>query len=386
MSPHLIRIDALRGIAILMVIQTHFFAGASAYEYLHVPTEGLDLLRSGTAGVDLFFILSAYLLTANLLRQRDRPGVIASFFLRRALRILPMYLLLIVGGFTIEALWLRAGGSTETWLWSRHYPLSTYLLFLQNWRFGLDGDFSARFFAPTWSLAVEEHFYLLLPLLATRLEPRRLAVVAIAWISIATPIRILLLLEFGWIAPATWTIARLDSFGWGILIALAPTLWPGLAKRFDPRLAIGAGIVLFVVLTQFAPYLLPGGRKDNVFGATWIGLAMALATFGVVNRGTEPRQPGSPMRGLAWCGARCYSLYLLHVPVLGLIFLAAGRVEKPMVDDIATLGLVVLATGLTLVIADFCYRHVELPFMELAGRLAPNRGQAGGAISVAAAE
>ena len=206
-----------------------------------------------------------------------------------------------------------------------------------------------------------------MPLLATRLEPRRLAYVAVAWISVATPIRIFLLLEFGRITPATGTIARLDWFGWGILIALAPTLWPDLTKRFDPRLAIGAGIVCFVIVVLFAPYLMPGGHKDNVFGATWIGLAMALATFGVVNRSTEPRQSGSLMRGLGWCGARRYSLYLLHAPIIGLIFLAAGRVQKPKIDDLATLGLAVLATGLTLLIADFCYRRVELPFMELAG-------------------
>ena len=136
---------------------------------------------------------------------------------------------------------------------------------MQNWRLGLDGHWSAQFFAPTWSLAVEEHFYLLLPLIATRLEPRRLAVVAIAWILLATPMRIFLLLEFGGIAPTTWTIARLDAFGWGILIALAPNLWPSLAKRFDPRLAIGAGSALFVIVVLFAPYLLPGGRNDNVF-------------------------------------------------------------------------------------------------------------------------
>jgi peptidoglycan/LPS O-acetylase OafA/YrhL len=92
------------------------------------------------------------------------------------------------------------------------------------------------------------------------------------------------------------------------------------------------------------------------------------------------------MRGLARRGARCYSLYLLHSPILGLIFLAAGRVEKPKVDDLATLGLAVFAAGLTLIIADIRYRRVELPFMELAGRLAPNRGQAAGTIPVAAAE
>ena len=72
------------------------------------------MLGSGALGIDLFFILSAYLLTANLRRQQDRPGVIPTFFLRRALRILPMFLVLIFSDFTIEALWPRAGGSTDT--------------------------------------------------------------------------------------------------------------------------------------------------------------------------------------------------------------------------------------------------------------------------------
>ena len=216
------------------------------------------------------------------------------------------------------------------------------------------------------------------------IEPRRLALVAIAWILLATPMRVFLLLELGGIAPATWTIARLDSFGWGMLIALAPTLWLGFAKRFDPRLVIATGAALFVNVVLFAPYVLPGGRNDNVFGATWIALAMALITFGVVNYGAEPRQPGRALRALAWCGARCYSLYLLHVPILGLIFLAAGQMDKPKVDDLATLGLAALAAGLTLIAADFCYRRVELPFMELAGRLAPHRRQAVEAVTLAA--
>ena len=96
MSPHFIRIDALRGVAILMVMQLHIFFITFTYDYLNFPTAARYLLRSGGAGVDLFFILSAYLLTTNLLRQRDRPGVITTFFARRALRILPMFLILIL--------------------------------------------------------------------------------------------------------------------------------------------------------------------------------------------------------------------------------------------------------------------------------------------------
>jgi peptidoglycan/LPS O-acetylase OafA/YrhL len=147
MSPHFIRIDALRGVAILMVMQLHIFFITFTYDYLNFPTAARYLLRSGGAGVDLFFILSAYLLTTNLLRQRDRPGVITTFFARRALRILPMFLILIFSGFAIEALWLKVGGTTDVWLWHDHFPLSTYLLFLQNWRLPIRRKLR---YAPSW--------------------------------------------------------------------------------------------------------------------------------------------------------------------------------------------------------------------------------------------
>jgi peptidoglycan/LPS O-acetylase OafA/YrhL len=200
------------------------------------------------------------------------------------------------------------------------------------------------------------------------------------------PMRILLLLEFGGLAPYTWTIARLDAFGWGILIALTPSLWPSLANRFDPRLAIGAGSAIFVIVLLFAPYLLPGGWNDNVFGTTCVDLAMALITFGVVSHGAEPRQPAAAIRTLAWCGERCYSLYLTHFPMLGLIFLASGRIQKPKVDDLSTLCLALLAAGLAFLTANICYRRIERPFMELAGRFAPHRDRVVETIAVPAAE
>ena len=92
------------------------------------------------------------------------------------------------------------------------------------------------------------------------------------------------------------------------------------------------------------------------------------------------------MRSLAWCGERCYSLYLVHFPMLGLIFLASGRIQKPKVDDLSTLSLALLAAGLALVIADICYRRIERPFMELAGRFAPHRDLVAETIAIPAAE
>jgi peptidoglycan/LPS O-acetylase OafA/YrhL len=113
---------------------------------------------------------------------------------------------------------------------------------------------------------------------------------------------------------------------------------------------------------------------------------MALVTFGVVNHTGEPRQAGPVMRWFAWCGERCYSLYLVHFPMLGLIFLASGRIQKPRVDDLSTLSLALLAAGLAFIIADVCYRRIERPFMALAGRFAPHRDLVAETIAIPAAE
>ena len=191
---------------------------------------------------------------------------------------------------------------------------------------------------------------------------------------------------FGKFAPATWTIARLDAFGWGVLIALAPTLWPDLAKRLKPRVAVGAGAYLFIVVVLFAPYLTPGGSDDNVLSTAMIDLVLALTTFGVVNYETEPLQSRAGTHALAWCGKRCYSLYLLHMPLLGLVFLGAGPNQPPTVDGFGSLGLVALTIGLTLSLADICYRRIETPFMDLAGRLTQRRRGLGGVAPLTAAE
>ena len=374
MTSRLARIDALRGVAILLVLQLHHLSSSRAYAGLGLPNWALDLLGGGRAGVDLFFVLSAYLLTSNLLRHRDRPMLAQTFYLRRAFRILPMYAALLVVGLTAGFLYTRAGGSPDAWLWKDRYPLWAYLTFQQNWLYGLDGYPVAQFFAPTWSLAVEEHFYLFLPLLATRLAPRRLAQIAFVWVVVALPIRAVLFEHVSAMAAYAWTIGRIDSFGWGMLIALAPTLWPDLPQRLDPRLAIKAGIGVFVLSAILSPELMPGMQETVAF-PSWTALSAALLTYGVTQAPASQTAPGRVAQTLAWFGQRCYSLYLVHMPVMGLVFLAAGR-DRPLGVDPMAFVLLGLSAAISVALADACYRRIELPFMAMADRRAPYRGRA----------
>jgi len=369
MQSRSVSIDALRGVAILAVLQLHLFATNQAYRFLDLPQAVQQILGGGRAGVDLFFVLSAYLLTNNLIKHRDRAGLVPTFYLRRVFRIIPMYWLLLATGFALSALWTHADLPQRTFLWHDQYPLWTYLLFLQNWATGFAGVPVAHYFAPTWSLAVEEHFYLLLPLLATRLQPRALAALAVVWVVTALPIRMALESHVTIFAPYYFTIARLDSFGWGILIALTPQLWPQLVGRFDRRLCLVIGALIYVDVSLLSTEIKPG-VYEMVGITTLTALASAILTFGVVHGAQASTSEGRLTRFLAWFGARCYSLYLVHMPVLGLTFLAAGRLW-PGVESYTALALCAVAAALTLIVASVCYRRIELPFIAMAERLAP---------------
>ena len=364
-------IDALRGLAIAGVVEGHLLSRTGAFTALGLPQVVCDLFDFGWAGVDLFFVLSAYLLTTNLLRHHDRPGVAAAFYKRRALRILPLYWTLLLAGFLLHAAWRANGGTDNLALWFNAYPLWVYVAFLQNWVAGLDVAWVAYFYAPTWSLAVEEHFYLILPALVLWLPVRRLALVAGGAILTAPLIRFGLDAAVNSNASYAWSIARIDAFGWGVVLALAPRLWPGLMTSRRADNAGRAAVTLAIAMACVAPMIgLPDARHlPNAISLTLTALIAAGAAFAAIG----PRQsatPGPLKSALIWCGERCFSLYLWHMPVLGLVFLAAGATQ-PQAGSADGIILALLAGAATLALSDLTYRFIEQPFMALAERVAP---------------
>ena len=372
MTTKSVRIDALRGCAILAVVQYHYGSGFGLYAWLDAPALVQKALGYGWAGVDLFFVLSGFLLTRNLLRTRGDAGALRTFYLRRLFRIWPLYSLVLAAATALWWFWRPDAGGPGGWLLTGLAPSWTYAIFLQNFWTGLQPEWTGHFLSPTWSLAVEEHFYLVLPLIVLFLPARYVFGLSVSLIIGAFFVRIGVYAGFGDLATVAWTIARLDSLGWGMMAALAAQGGASALQRF--RLAwTSAAIALLIALACVAlaeNAALPGSAAigaATLYSVTALIAARAVAaTAGADNVAAAWRS--ASLKPLAWAGSRCYSLYLLHMPVAGLIALAFGR-ATPVVDNATGAAVLISAVVALLVIAELSYRMIEQPFIAFGERV-----------------
>src|SRR5215831_1336350 len=164
---YLSQLDVLRAVAILVVMVSHINGDVPA---LHLGR----VFHYGSTGVDLFFVLSGFLITGILLRTKHESGYFYNFYARRILRIWPLYYSLLVFGFLlIPVLQPHLNPSVA----EQCHPWQSYLFFLQNLVVFRSGTFGPL--QITWSLCVEEQYYLLWPLLIFLLPPRHVAKFAV---------------------------------------------------------------------------------------------------------------------------------------------------------------------------------------------------------------
>ncbi|MCB1185196.1 acyltransferase, partial [bacterium] len=345
-------LDGLRGVAILLVIGFH---------YLHVQAQpgaapGLvqagALFRWGWGGVDLFFVLSGFLITGILLDHRDGARYWRPFYLRRACRIVPLYFL-VIALFVALAPWGRAA---LPWLFADARPLWSYLTFTQNLLMH-DAGFGANWLGVTWSLAIEEQFYLVVPLLVRVLPRRALTAVFVVGIVAAPGLRLLV----GNLGAYVFPFTRGDAILAGGLLALlvrTPGAWAwvraragGLAWLFVPALA--AGVVLWRKNAGVGdPWL------HAVFaGAALVAVALPLALpAGLLHRVLRHRV-------LVWWGLRSYAVYLLHQPVAGLLHGLLRGEPVPVFHGWEGSGVTLLALAVTALLAEISYRFFEGPLL-----------------------
>ena len=236
-------LDGLRGFAILAVVAFHamfldvgLLGGARPAPTDVYPT--LALL--GWCGVDVFFVLSGFLITGILLRSKGAPGYFRNFYARRALRIFPLYYLVV--GLLLFGLGRPATSGAEK---------ASYLLYYQNVRYALvgEGSFDAARLV-TWSLAIEEQFYLVWPTVVWLCSRRALVGVCIAVVVGAIALR-LWLLAGGLHTTHFLTPCRLDTLAVGALLALLPPppRWLGVACAW-----LGVGGLLAIARQTGNPF------------------------------------------------------------------------------------------------------------------------------------
>ncbi|UVT20586.1 MAG: acyltransferase [Nitrospira sp.] len=315
-------LDGLRGVAILLVLWYHTpflfqhfpeFGGAqSAWSMLGFV--GMMSL-GGWIGVDLFFVISGFLITSILIRVRDRDSSSFVFWGRRALRIFPlagMYLLIL---FCLTLLDdpLRMMPGFDGWSW--------YVFYLGNIHITIYG-WQPLAFMILWSLAIEEQFYLVWPLLVRMVSATRLIWWIIGLILFVPLVRAVMASTTDYPATYVFTLCRIDALAAGALMSvlLNSHEWRQKTFRVCERLVVPAlGLIVLTLLVPFSPSL-PQTRPwfFSVFGYSLLAASFAVCL--VASLKTRTLWYGaltSPF--LRFVGRRCYGLYVWHVLVASMI-------------------------------------------------------------------
>jgi peptidoglycan/LPS O-acetylase OafA/YrhL len=343
------RLDMVRGIAIFMVVAFHYF-----------PNQVTNI---GWTGVNLFFVLSGFLIGGILIDNRASDTYYVTFYGRRCFRIIPLYALNVLLFAAIVGL---------------DQPFWRYAFFLQNFTWISEGRVSLGWMSPTWSLAAEEQFYLILPALIRLTPLRRIPHVAGALILAAPAYRLFMTQVLGsdWPAANLLLPGCLDSLFLGVLAAWVvrePRMLATLQRRRSWLWSLsGIGILGLVALFYDPPD--PRSWLGSA-SISWIALTYALIFLGVVIR---PGKSGATHGPLCALGVGAYSIYLFHMPVA----LAAESLipGKPTAHTLA-----LLAVGIG---AAVCWYAIERPLISFARRrwrYDPREEAAPAAVAVAVA-
>jgi peptidoglycan/LPS O-acetylase OafA/YrhL len=375
-GPHMAVLDGVRGVAIVMVLCVHFIGNLPAYTAFGRAIA--KLANYGIWGVDLFFVLSGFLITGLLYDAKGSAHYFRDFYVRRTLRIFPLYygvlaLLFIV----LPALptpypaGLAESARHQAWLWL--YVSNAYLAVHRAWVLPYVGHF--------WSLAVEEQFYLLWPIVVLSFGRRSLLGICVAVTVLALALRSAVSFAGGgYVAQVVLTPCRFDALCVGGFLALAVRS-VGL-ERVARTARLSLGPLLGLVLLASAWNAMQGSLLDVVLPIR--GTLIAL-TFGALLVTSLAAQPGSVLsrllRGRVICflGTRSYGLYVFH----GIIAYAMGEHQAALDALAARIGpgaaLVVEAgagAGASILVAAASYELYEKHFLRLKDRLAPSRGGA----------
>lgn len=311
-------LDGLRGVAVGMVLAWHYIGIPAWSTEGWLPQAVFRVFLLGGAGVDLFFVLSGFLITRIIIsRKQSDIRFLMAFYTRRALRILPPYLLL-MGVF-----WTVVWAGVHNDVFNNDIPLWRFLTFTQNFWMAEHATYGPGGISVTWSVSIEEQYYLAFPLLAILLPKRRLptflTIIAIA--SAAWRAYVFMHDPSNNYPSDLGTLARLDGLAAGGLIACAFDN-PHWAQWLRGH---GAGLRRAMLWSLAALVLVrrDSGVQMAFFGHTMLTVCFALVTINILlNLGADsPFMRLLRSSGLRFLGKISYSLYLFHPIVLATAFL-----------------------------------------------------------------
>jgi peptidoglycan/LPS O-acetylase OafA/YrhL len=339
------QLDGIRGIAISLVVLFHYFGG-NAEDSIIGNKVIRFLFNRGLSGVDLFFILSGFLIGGILLDNKINARFLRVFYYRRSLRIFPLYYIFLTCAFLVL-------GVPEDW-WA-------YLSYVQNITMAL-GIQPKQSLSLTWSLAVEEHFYLLLPFMIATLSRRSLLVAVGIVVIVAQALRIVSVVVLPY--PETnfgyyFTLCRIDELMLGVGAALAvrtPDIFRWVKNSPSKLCAVMAVCLLALPPIQWCENKYPGFYI--MFGIPVYAVMYLAFLLLVVSRPSSLAGKLTNLSLLRWIGLRAYSIYLFH-PIVSEIICSNLQGASLASAYIARF----LAIACTVSVAALTWRLIEQPLI-----------------------
>lgn len=352
---HYPALDGLRGLAILLVVIYHNFGF-------------IDYFFFGWLGVDLFFVLSGFLITDILLKTLGEKNYLKNFYIRRMLRIFPLYYLalvifLVVVPRLVTTPDLTYYSNNQVWLWT----------YFQNWLYIFKPAGQTQALHHLWSLAVEEQFYLLWPLAILLIRKPRPLLVFISLLLIG----VILLRLWVWNNQITnlayfnlYTFSRIDGICIGCMVALIQRIDSQFLKRYTPAIVLffaAVNFIFFFINRQYHfsfPYL-------ALAGYTTFAMIFGLLVNEAVTGGTKIIDYIFSIPILKFFGKISYSFYILHWP----LYLIIHPFLFPWLSDHikgspGQFTVSLITTLLAVLVSWLSYRYYERYFLKLKQKFA----------------
>jgi peptidoglycan/LPS O-acetylase OafA/YrhL len=357
---HCAELDGARGLAILLVTLYRFIKewDPSVHWVLGIS----DIVCSmGARGVDLFFVLSGFLITGILLRTKSSPGYFRNFMARRALRIFPLYfssllVCLVAIPYLFGTQSFDLPRTNQIYLWT--YTSNLYMAWTNNWCFGPLDHF--------WSLAVEEHFYLVWPLIVFCISSKALLRLSLGIVLVVGILRTAFAIqpEYG-VAVDTLSLFRCDALALGAMLAVA--LKEGLSFDRVNRVAKWGlpllGVVCVAVAISGKRWM---GIPHTLFGCLWV-LFLAVV---VTRSRMHPLSNCLRASWLQWLGKYSYGMYVIQLPLVTLIPLSLFETNMAwmgIAPVFLSLAYVPILFAMTCLAAFASYHLLEKPFLKWKG-------------------
>lgn len=348
-------LDGLRGIAILLVMMFHLTPVA-------IPLFAAYFVQAGWLGVDLFFVLSGYLITGILVDSAGEPGYYRNFILRRTLRIFPLY-------YACLALfsWREILFSHGWW----------YVAYIGNIPVWLQNKWPPGILSPLWSLQVEEQYYLTFPLVVAFVSRKALTRILLGAVIAAPLLRIAMVLAAPSNIAGTYVLmpCRMDTLALGGLIAIAQRDFPlRLQARWVAWITASATATVVFICWKYGPAPWSTAMRTGGYSAAALMFAGTLVLL--IHQRRRFLLAVCRLRPIVWIGTISYGIYLLHAALARLIREYAPGWRLPLVR-IAPGGFeeAFLCVAAAIGAAWFSWRFFESPIMRLRHRFTASPAQ-----------